>query len=1102
MMDEAAREPVYRGVMLSSTFRDLEKHRIRAREIIDRVGYKAVAMENDGALTSDVLKSSLTMVQSASIYVCVIGLRYGQVLENDEVNPDHRSLTELEFELAEQRGMPILLYVMDYNVHPYTRADHGDDAEWAARDAFAERAARIEGQEPKRVYYTFTSEDDFAQRLGEDLGRLSRTLPPRADAPGDEPKGAAAPPHANHYPDPPARAACPGYGGSHSFVGRRGELDALDEWADPAGQHPLYVLNAIGGSGKSFLTWHWMETRAVPAAEAADKPWAGRFWYSFYEAGATMTDMCRQALAYIERRPRDAFDRVTAPQVEARLLGHLAAARWLLVLDGLERVLVEYNRPGASRAESVEAPEPEAGRGARETIRPADGAFLRQLAQAAPSRVLATTRLVPADLLNPSGQPLAGVRVDAIQGLRREDAEAMMRAAGVRGDGRALRDYVQRHCDNHPLTMGVLAGLIVNYPRAPGDFDAWVEDPDHGRALRLGDLDLKQRQNHILLAGLDALDGDVRALLGTLSFLHAGADYETLEAINPKRPLPPERVADPGPIPEGLSDFVRRRHEKRRNAFRAYEAELAEWKRDPAVGEARRWLDDAIVSLRDRGLLQHEGGTARYDLHPVVRSVVADGLTDQAQEAAGQRVVDHFTAAPHVPYREAETLADLTVGLELMRALTRLGRFDAAMDVYMGELAGALIFNIHALDEMRALLSPFFPDGWKGETVVLPPLARGYLLNNAAIALDDAGTVESLRVRSLRVNLAEENVSNTVNSIRGLVGSAMSAGRLAESERLLATALRLCEDEHDRRPTRLREFALAVEMQRPDAMSLGEAVAAFEQTEDRNRFRKSVAAVWYAEGLRRASRLTDTEISEAERWAVKLKDRAMREAVHVLRARYTLDSEGAAAALPHFEEALAMVRERGELDHGLEAAYLRARCLAGRTVTPEDAARLHDAPDKAALALAELWETLGRAETATAWAHRAHNYAVADGEPYVRRRHLDRTRALLTRLDRPLPEVPDYDPARHPPQDWEAEVEAFADRLEARRADEESLRQAVRDRDVDRVRALAREGVSIFANGDDGQNAFDLVRALGAADEPLAQTMRDALHSRPDDAPD
>jgi hypothetical protein len=180
-------------------------------------------------------------------------------------------------------------------------------------------------------------------------------------------------------------------------VGRRGELDVLDEWADPAGQHPLYVLSAIGGSGKSFLTWHWLETRAVPAAEAAGAPWAGRFWYSFYEAGATMTDMCRQALAYFEQRPRDAFDRTKAPEVEARLLRHLAAARWLLVLDGLERVLVEYNRPGAARSESAESLAAETGRGACQTIRPADGAFLIQLAQAAPSRVLATTRLVPAD---------------------------------------------------------------------------------------------------------------------------------------------------------------------------------------------------------------------------------------------------------------------------------------------------------------------------------------------------------------------------------------------------------------------------------------------------------------------------------------------------------------------------------------------------------------------------------------------------------------------------------------------------------------------------------------------------------------------------------
>jgi len=546
---------------------------------------------------------------------------------------------------------------------------------------------------------------------------------------------------------------------------------------------------------------------------------------------------------------------------------------------------------------------------------------------------------------------------------------------------------------------------------------------------------------------------------------------------------------------------LRTSREKSRKAYRAYEVELAKWKRDPAVRDARRWLDAAIHSLRDRGLLQHEGATARYDMHPVVRSVVADDLTGPAQEAAGQRVVDHFTVAPHAPYDEAETLADLTVGLELMRALTRLGRFEEAMSVYMEGLSSALYFNLDARDEMHALLSPFFPEGWEGEPVELPASMNRLLVHQAALAVNDAGTVQSLLIRALRISLAKEDVSNATGGVMELAIDALSKKRLAEAERFLVAASRLSEDEDDRKAVRLYEFILATEIQRPDVLSLGESVVAFEWGQDFSRFTKSTALVWYAEALRQEGQLTDAKIVEAGHWAEKFKDRSIRESVHLLWARHKLGSEGASAALPYFEEALAMTRERGEIRHTLEAQYLRTRHLAGYRVTPEDAARLDDALDEDAVALAELWETLGNSEVAATWALRAHTHAAADGEPYVWRSALERTRALLTRLGRPLPKVPDYDPAFHRPYDWEAEVEAFIDRLETRRTDEEALRQAVRDRDIDCIRLLSRKGVSMLARGEDGQDADDLVRALEREEEPLASTLRAALMDRPDDAP-
>jgi hypothetical protein len=83
-------------------------------------------------------------------------------------------------------------------------------------------------------------------------------------------------------PTPPTFYARPPYIGSHPFVGRASQLETLMDWASPADSHPLLLYEAIGGSGKSMLTWEWTTEHATDVRD----DWAGRFWYSFYERGA------------------------------------------------------------------------------------------------------------------------------------------------------------------------------------------------------------------------------------------------------------------------------------------------------------------------------------------------------------------------------------------------------------------------------------------------------------------------------------------------------------------------------------------------------------------------------------------------------------------------------------------------------------------------------------------------------------------------------------------------------------------------------------------------------------------------------------------------
>ena len=76
---------------------------------------------------------------------------------------------------------------------------------------------------------------------------------------------------------------------------------------------------------------------------------------------------------------------------------------------------------------------------------------------------------------------------------RPADAEELLRSCGVRGDSRAIQDYLTKNCDCHPLVIGVLAGLINDYFKDRGRFDVWADDPTGGGQLNLADLNLIQR---------------------------------------------------------------------------------------------------------------------------------------------------------------------------------------------------------------------------------------------------------------------------------------------------------------------------------------------------------------------------------------------------------------------------------------------------------------------------------------------------------------------------------------------------------------------------------------------------------------------------------
>src|SRR5205823_4306399 len=117
---------------------------------------------------------------------------------------------------------------------------------------------------------------------------------------------------------------------THTLIGRQAELRLLTDWITgkelgvdgqkaPADSVRIMSVVAIGGMGKSALTWKWFND--VAPQEVKDL--AGRMWWSFYESDATFENFVIRALSYVTKTSIDDVQKIAAPNRETALLGAL-----------------------------------------------------------------------------------------------------------------------------------------------------------------------------------------------------------------------------------------------------------------------------------------------------------------------------------------------------------------------------------------------------------------------------------------------------------------------------------------------------------------------------------------------------------------------------------------------------------------------------------------------------------------------------------------------------------------------------------------------------------------------------------------------------------
>jgi tetratricopeptide (TPR) repeat protein len=1031
------------GVMVSSTFTDLKEHRAALIKAIEGQGLKAVVMENDSAKPAvDVIDSSLQMVRDGSAYIGVISHKYGQTPACQTRNSRKLSLSELEFNEAQRLGRPILLFIMSED-HPVRKGDvETSGAKRKKLNAFRERAKQMKlDSRVHRVYATFDSLEDFNAKAIHSVAALHRYLDEVAQSsPPALPLLTPTPP--DPIPAPPAFYAEPPYIGSHKFTGRAAQLEVLNDWTVAADPHPVLLFDAIGGSGKSMFTWEW----ATKYASKIRQDWAGRFWYSFYEKGGVMSDFCQRALAYMTGRPLEEFRKKKTPELAEQLIHHLRTRPWLIVLDGLERVLVHYHRIDAAELPEEATNQPTdqiAQRDPCAAIRPEDDDLLRALAAAAPSKLLFTTRLVPRVFLNPASQPVPGVLRVSLPGLRPADAEELLRSCGVTGDSQAIQHFLKSQCDCHPLVTGILAGLINDHLPSKGDFDAWVIDSAGGGQLNLADLDLVQKRNHILKAALNAIPGKGRELLSTLALVSEGIDYSMLNAFNPHLPPEPKPVVKPwnpelAPWWKEVSDAekkgILRQYQAAIKRRTEYDQAVEVWRKSPEFQAALQQLTQTVHDLERRGLLQYDHHSKRYDLHPVVRGVAVGGLKHLETERYGQRVMDYFSRQAHRPYVQAETLEDLRPGLHIVRMLLKMGRLREAYYAYQGDLAQALKFNVEADAECLSLMRPFFPKGWAVPPDGFPERSQSYLANEAGIALRGMGqwkgALEAFGV-ALLTDLRQkdwENVRTDLCNITYVLSSR------AKTQRYLAFAFdiaTLTKDAAGVFVTGLDLYrAFCEQGQWGKADKIWSLLDSMGRSWPRHVYRPGTAEHAHAQYDFYRGRLKEKDLVCAERLAKENKNRGGLRDVIALRGQWRLEQGQWALAAESLREAVRMARQVGETNAAAETRLALAKFHLKQLHNPGHVAKqLSEARKISHRPLAELWFAIGDHDRAKKHVLRAYESAWADGEPHVDRYELAKATTLLKQLGTEIPKLPPYDPNKDEKLPWEDVVAVAIEKL-------------------------------------------------------------------------
>lgn len=641
---------------LSSTTKDLWEHREVAAQAINGLDdYKCIRMEEFGARDAMSDTYCRDKVRECDVFVGLLGPTYGS-----KVRGSNRSYTEQEYDAAVATNRPRLMFL--------TPKDFlmGADVVETDKDREDQRKFR-ERVSSERLYDTFRSPAEVGWRVLRAI-RNYETL--NALSLGYSPAGRSE----WIYPLPPQPYFVHPYLLQENFTGRVSSRKELTQWL-LTDTRPVLALAALGGIGKSALTWAWVQRDVLglplpghseyPPETSADcrvpdeaRPY-GVLWWSFYEREASFKAFLDRALSYCSGGEVTS-EAIAEPAEKVRRLANLLRERrYLLVLDGFERELWAYY--GISAAYQADPVTKDLRAEDRDCINPHAADLLRKLvASPLQSRLLLTSRLQPRPL-----EGLAGCRFLELPDLDPGDAVTFFRAMRIKGEEQEIEDACKVY-GYHPMALRLLAGMVLRDPLSPGHIAAAKScDPiPH----------LVPREHHILDLAYRAMKPPLQELLSRLAAFRSSVQYEAAKTLS----LP------------GHSGLL----------SRAFWSRLGYFKDEGA-------LRSAIWELADRQLIFLDRQRGRYDLHPIVRQFAYERLTNK--QVVHTRLRDYFAATP--PPDIVETEEDLDQTVELYYQTIGARGYDQALDLLRDRLHSPLYLHFGAYRKYHDLLVVLFAEG-------------------------------------------------------------------------------------------------------------------------------------------------------------------------------------------------------------------------------------------------------------------------------------------------------------------------------------------------------------------------------------------------------